>query len=113
VFNLDDVLQYGSLPKVYLASSNDLKYEVLIDTLMGFLLMPIKKSVRQQIAKSPKFYFFDNGVQRALCEKLKGLKSFAKVFPEARLICACLAQYPFKLDKGIEILPWKDLLEQV
>jgi len=249
VFNLDDVLQYGSLPKVYLASSNDLKYEILraytntymkeeikeeslvrnlgafnqflllaaeengntlnyssiaqdigvdmktikeyyqilIDTLMGFLLMPIKKSVRQQISKSPKFYFFDNGVQRALCEKLKcpllkatkefgrvfehwlikeivyksnyyrrdykfsfyrvdddievdliiekpngeilaieikandnptleklkGLKSFAKVFPEARLICACLAQYPLKLDRGIEVLPWKDLLEQI
>lgn len=249
VFNLDQVLQYGSLPKVYLAGSDDLKYEILraytntylreeikeeslvrnlgafnqflllaaeengntlnysniaqdvgvdmktikeyyqilIDTLMGFLLMPIKKSVRQQISKSPKFYFFDNGVQRALCEKLKspllkatkemgrvfehwlikeivykanyyrrdykfsfyrvkeeievdliiekpngeilaieikandhpreeklkGLKSFAKVFPEARLICASLVQHPYKFDSGIEVLPWKDLLDEI
>lgn len=249
VFNLDEVLQYGTLPKVYLASSNDLKYEILraytniymkeeikeeslvrnlgafnqflllaaeengntlnysniaqdigvdmktikeyyqilIDTLMGFLLMPIKNSVRQQISKTPRFYFFDNGVQRALCEKLKspilkatkefgrvfehwlikeiiykanyhrrdykfsfyrvkeeievdliiekpsgeilaieikandnpkqeklkGLKSFAKIFPEARLICASLAPKTYKTDNGIEVLPWQDLLDEL
>jgi predicted AAA+ superfamily ATPase len=184
-----NTLNYSSIAQDIGVDMKTIKeyYQILIDTLMGFLLMPIKKSVRQQISKSPKFYFFDNGVQRALCEKLKcpllkatkefgrvfehwlikeivyksnyyrrdykfsfyrvdddievdliiekpngeilaieikandnpkleklkGLKSFAKVFPEARLICACLAQYPLKLDRGIEVLPWKDLLEQI
>ena len=133
VFFLDEVLNFGSLPSVYLNSNQEIKYEILktytntyikeeikeealvrnlhafneflflaaeentnlinysniaqdtgvslntikeyyqilLDTLMGFMLMPIKRSVRQQIAKSPKFYFFDTGVVRSLTNKLK------------------------------------------
>jgi predicted AAA+ superfamily ATPase len=249
IFNLNDVLSYGSLPSVYLNHDNEIKYEILktytntyikeeikeealvrnlnafneflflaseengnlinysniaqdtgvslntikeyyqilIDTLMGFMLMPIKRSIRQQIAKSPKFYFFDTGIQRALVnklqmplmkktkeygksfehwlikeiiykskyknndykfsfyrvneetevdlviekpsksiiaieikasnnphkEKLKGLESFAKVFPKAELICASLTDKPNKLENGILVLPWEEVLKMI
>jgi predicted AAA+ superfamily ATPase len=45
-------------------------YQVLEDTLLGTLLPPWKKTVRKQLAGSPKFYFFDNGVTNALRENL-------------------------------------------
>ena len=41
-------------------------YSMLEDTLIGFLLEPYHNSVRKQIGKKPKFYFFDTGVVRAL-----------------------------------------------
>ncbi len=41
-------------------------FEILEDTLMGFLLEPYHPSVRKRQAKRPKFYFFDGGVRRAL-----------------------------------------------
>ena len=251
-FNLNEILQFGSLPNVYLQEDKNIKYEILksytntyikeeikeealvrnlnafneflyfaaeengnlinysniaqdtgvslntikeyyqilMDTLMGFMLMPIRKSVRQQIARSPKFYFFDTGVQRALsnklqvalvqktkeygkafehwlikeiiykskynnkdykfsfyrvnenievdlviekpdgeilaieikannnpkAEKLKGLKSFNKIFPEAKLICSCLTDKIQEINKDnykITIIPWRDLLELI
>jgi uncharacterized protein len=37
-------------------------YEILSDTLVAFRLNAWDRSVRQQVRKSPKFYFFDNGV---------------------------------------------------
>ncbi|MBI4209875.1 MAG: ATP-binding protein [Deltaproteobacteria bacterium] len=41
-------------------------FEILEDTLLGFLLEPYHRSIRKQQRKSPKFYFFDVGVKRAL-----------------------------------------------
>lgn len=68
-----NIINYSNLAQDTGVSLNTIKeyYQILIDTLMGFVLLPIKKSVRQQISKSPKFYFFDTGVQRSLCNKLK------------------------------------------
>ncbi len=159
-------------------------YQILEDTLMGFRLKPIRRSIRQRIIKSPKFYFFDTGVVRALTEKLtaplirgteeygnffeawlineivhlskylkkdyrfsfyrtedvevdlvvetpddriiaieikssdnprttelKGLLSLRKHFPNAELHCACQVQYRRKLDSGIMITPWQEILE--
>lgn len=54
-------------------------FAVLQDTWLGYLLPPWEKSVRKQLAGSPKFYFFDNGVTNALRESLSGLLA-----PEAR-----------------------------
>jgi predicted AAA+ superfamily ATPase len=45
-------------------------YSALEETLIGFFLPPWKKSVRKQLAGSPKFYLFDNGVTNALMERL-------------------------------------------
>lgn len=45
-------------------------YQILEDTLIGFYLPPWKKTVRKQLAGSPKFYLFDTGVTNALRENL-------------------------------------------
>jgi predicted AAA+ superfamily ATPase len=41
-------------------------YQILEDTLLGVMLPSFDRSVRQQQSKSPRFYLFDLGVQRAL-----------------------------------------------
>lgn len=41
-------------------------FEILEDTLVGFLLEPFYESIRKRQRDNPKFYFFDTGVQRAL-----------------------------------------------
>ncbi len=41
-------------------------FEILNDTLIGWLLPSFSKSIRKQQRQAPKFYFFDNGVRRAL-----------------------------------------------
>lgn len=46
-------------------------YSILEDTLMGFFLRPCIRSERKRMSQSPKFYFFDNGVTRALIGALR------------------------------------------
>lgn len=41
-------------------------YQILEETLLGAFLPPYEQSVRKQQGKSPKFFFFDLGVIRAL-----------------------------------------------
>lgn len=41
-------------------------FSILEDTLIGYFLYPYSKSTRERLSKSPKFYFFDNGVTRAI-----------------------------------------------
>ncbi len=41
-------------------------FQILEDTLIGFMLEPFHRSIRKQQHQSPKFYFFDTGVKRAL-----------------------------------------------
>ncbi|MBI4366951.1 MAG: ATP-binding protein [Deltaproteobacteria bacterium] len=45
-------------------------YSILEDTLIGFFLRPYLKSERKRMSHSPKFYFFDNGVTRAMLGSL-------------------------------------------
>ena len=46
-------------------------YSILEDTLVGFFLFPYLKSARKRMSRQPKFYFFDNGVTRALLGSLR------------------------------------------
>ena len=41
-------------------------FQILEDTLLGFLLPPFHESIRKRQKSNPKFYFFDCGVRRAL-----------------------------------------------
>jgi predicted AAA+ superfamily ATPase len=41
-------------------------YSILEETLLGFHLDAYHSSVRKRLRQAPKFYFFDNGVSRAL-----------------------------------------------
>jgi predicted AAA+ superfamily ATPase len=45
-------------------------YEILSDTLLGFMLEPYHSSRRKRLGSAPKFYFFDLGVSRALTRQL-------------------------------------------
>ena len=45
-------------------------FEILADTWIGFFLEPYSKSVRKRQSESPKFYFFDIGVTKALTGRL-------------------------------------------
>jgi predicted AAA+ superfamily ATPase len=82
-----NLLNYANIASDVGVSANTIKeyYRILEDTLMGFTLQPIKKSIRQRITKSPKFYFFDTGIPRALSEKLstpliKATKDYGRAF---------------------------------
>lgn len=41
-------------------------FQIMEDTLMGFMLEPFRKSVRKRQTEAPKFYLFDPGVKRSL-----------------------------------------------
>lgn len=45
-------------------------FEILEDTLIGFLLSAYSRSLRKRQRTHPKFYFFDTGVKRALANQL-------------------------------------------
>lgn len=45
-------------------------FEILEDTLVGFLLPAYRRSLRKRQRMHPKFYFFDPGVKRALANQL-------------------------------------------
>lgn len=45
-------------------------YQILEDTLLGYSLPAFNESIRKRQKSSPKFYFFDAGVKRALAEEL-------------------------------------------
>ena len=46
-------------------------FSILEDTLLGFFLPCYHKSIRKQQRQSPKFYFFDTGVKRALDKQIE------------------------------------------
>ncbi len=60
-------------------------YQILEDTLLGFLLEPYHASIRKRQTRAPKFYFFDLGVKRALdrtlhVPMLPGTYEYGKAF---------------------------------
>ena len=57
-------------------------YSILEDTLIGFFVTPFLKSERKRMSHQPKFYFFDNGVTRAL---LGTLRDQPGLFEQGRL----------------------------
>jgi predicted AAA+ superfamily ATPase len=60
-------------------------FEILEDTLLGFMLEPYHQSVRKRQRQAPKFYLFDTGVRRALDRTLTielkpGTYAYGKAF---------------------------------
>lgn len=45
-------------------------FQILEDTLLGFQLDSFHTSIRKRLRQAPKFYFFDNGVCRAIARQL-------------------------------------------
>ncbi|MBI2027476.1 MAG: ATP-binding protein [Deltaproteobacteria bacterium] len=69
-------------------------FEILEDTLLGHRISGFHGSVRKQLSLSPKFYFFDLGVKRALEKSVadplrQGSYEYGRAF-EHFIICECL-----------------------
>lgn len=59
-------------------------FQILEDTLVGFMIEPFHRSIRKQQHQAPKFYFFDTGVKRALENSLNvSLQSKTYAFGQA------------------------------
>lgn len=65
-------LNYSNIARDVGISSVTIKeyFKILEDTLVGFFLLPFAYSERKRHKLSPKFYFFDTGVLRALQKRL-------------------------------------------
>jgi predicted AAA+ superfamily ATPase len=66
-------INYSKISRDVNTSDQTIKtfFQILEDTLVGFHLKSFHRSIRKQQKESPKFYFFDTGVVRALNRKLK------------------------------------------
>lgn len=62
------VINYSSIAKDVGTSDQTVKtyFQILEDTLVGFILPAFSESVRKSQGQSPKFYLFDTGVLRTL-----------------------------------------------
>ena len=67
-----NVINYSNIARETGTSYKTVKeyFQILEDTLIGFILLPYSKSARKKLVKHPKFYFFDTGVHRALTKKI-------------------------------------------
>lgn len=67
-----EILNYTNIARDVGADTKTVQsyYQILEDTLVGFHLPAYHQSVRKQQRHSPKFYFFDTGVKRALSNTL-------------------------------------------
>lgn len=67
-----NILNYSNIARETGTSYKTVKeyFQLLEDTLVGFLLLPYSKAVRKRLISHPKFYFFDTGVHRAMAKKL-------------------------------------------
>ncbi len=79
-------LNFSNIARETFNKAHDIKefFQILEDTLLGFFLLPYTKSTRK-LARHPKFYFFDTGVQRALANKISlelspGNSDYGKAF---------------------------------
>ncbi|PHQ79709.1 MAG: ATPase [Coxiella sp. (in: Bacteria)] len=69
-------------------------FSILEDTLLAFILEPFHHSFRKRLKSSPKFYFFDVGVSRALARMLqippqKGTSYYGELF-ESFIVTECI-----------------------
>ena len=66
------IINYSTIARECGVQLNTVKgyFQILEDTLIGFYLLPYANSQRKRLNKHPKFYFFDNGVLRAIQNQL-------------------------------------------
>ena len=74
-------------------------FSILEDTLLGFFLEAFQHSFRKRLSKTPKFYFFDPGVVRALNAQLsmpliQSTSQYGEIFEHFIILqCKQLASY--------------------
>lgn len=67
-----DLVNYSNIAKDINSNHKTILnyYSILEDTLLGFFLEPYHTSIRKRQKQSPKFYWFDTGVRRALSQTI-------------------------------------------
>lgn len=88
-------------------------FQILEDTLVGYLLQPYHRSIRKRQRTNPKFYFFDLGVKRSLENTLstnlqEGTYAFGKAFEHFLIITMIHFNHYFEKDYRFSYLRTKD-----
>jgi predicted AAA+ superfamily ATPase len=88
-------------------------FQIMEDTLVGFLLEPFHGSVRKRQTQSPKFYLFDPGVKRALTRMLTvelrpGTYDYGRAFEHFVVVEAMRCSAYCKNDFAFSYLRTKD-----
>ena len=91
-----EIINYSKIARESGTSPNSVQsyFQILEDTLLGFILQPYHQSIRKQQRANPKFYFFDSGIARTLSNTIsielpKSGYGFGKLF-ESFIINECL-----------------------
>jgi len=71
-FENGNILNFNSISRDSGVRSRTVKeyFQLLEDTLLGFMLFPFKKSHRARLVSHPRFHFFDNGIATSLLGEL-------------------------------------------
>jgi predicted AAA+ superfamily ATPase len=84
-----EIINYTTLAKEAAIDSKSVEryFSILADTLLGFFLEPYNRSIRSRQKQSPKFYFIDCGISRALSTDLNqralaGSYEYGKLFEQ-------------------------------
>lgn len=66
-----EIVNYNNIASECGVSANTIKgyFEILQDTMLGYMLPAFTQSQKRRIIKSPKFYYFDIGVVNFLCNR--------------------------------------------
>ncbi len=91
-------------------------FQILEDTLVGYLLPPFHQSIRKRQRTNPKFYFFDLGVKRSLentlsVELRKSTYGYGKAFEHLVIVEALRLNAYFEKDYRLSYLRTKDHAE--
>ena len=91
-------------------------FQILEDTLLGFMLPSFHRSIRKRQREAPKFYFFDPGVKRALdrtlrMELLPQTYAYGKAFEHWVILEAMRMNEYLRLDYQFMYLKTKDHAE--
>ena len=95
------IVNYSNISRDVGADEKTVKnyFSLLEDTLLGFMLEPFQHSFRKRLKQSPKFYFIDVGIVRALARTLtlpplKSTSYYVELFEQFIIVeCIKLASY--------------------
>lgn len=88
-------------------------FSILEDTLLGFFLEAFQHSFRKRLSKTPKFYFFDTGIVRALSAQtslplVPGTSQFGDAFEHFIILQAIQLSSYYHRDYRFSYLKTKD-----
>jgi len=91
-------------------------FQILEDTLIGYLLQPYHRSIRKRQRSNPKFYFFDLGVKRSLegtlsVELNENTYAFGKAFEHFMIAEMIRLNHYFEKDYKFSYVCTKDNAE--